>query len=659
MHSNNIQFKMPSTESPMIKGTNSSEFETFQMNKNNSLVREEIQNSLDVIDAEGNNDVTKIDFCTYNISPQEIPCHKEYIQMFKDNEEYWDKKVTSEKSKKVFRKINHIFSQKQIRCLRISDYNQTGLTQENIDGRCSPYESLVFGEGVSDKASGSGGSHGLGKNAAYTSSETRTVIYSTINKEKNALSIGVVKAPSYKKDKKDYDGCGFFCAANSSNFEPTQYLNLDKNFDRAGRIGTDKHIIAYNPEETIEEINKQITIAVLNNFFPAIVNSKLIVNCNNSFEISNSTIASFMNDYEKKEGEIDKTAYNQYMTMQSPDKIINLSLFEENDVICYFRQHSEGSRRVAIVRRTGMKIFDQKNFPSGVLFDGLIHIVGEKANDYFKQFENGEHNAWRISEIKKNTEHKKYYDMLLTPIRDMVKECQQSLCGDSIDIEGVSDFLPEAYIKSTKSTCKQNKKIIKETLTNEIESSHKMKAKKCLREKITRTFVSVDENGIETVETVETVESMDAYNCLGNTSNKTKNSDNVSVLIAEHAENGINTSHADSKSNRKQQYFSVGKKVKSEKFTVKMRNHKNGVKLLLNPLVDVNKGFIEIKFSGETASDVVRIKSATINGHPVDISNSKDKFKIKNFKASKTKEINIDIDNPEKLAVEVYLYENT
>ena len=456
MNPNNIELRIPTTENPTIKGTNSSEFETFKMNETNSLVREEVQNSLDVIDAEGGNDITKMDICLCDIEQKDIPCFKEFEQMFKDNKQYWNEKVTDEKTKAFFSGVDKALSQNPLRCLRISDYNNTGLSRDRIGGRCSPFESMILGEGVSDKASGSGGSHGLGKNAAYTTSALRTVVYETYNKENDALTMGVVKAPSYRKDDKHHDGYGFFCNKNSKEYAPVPYIGLDKNFDRAGRIGTDKFILAYNADETNEEIERKIAIAALNSFFVAISQGKLNINCNNNFNISQDTIDELMTKYEIKEGEIDRTSYNQYQTIKNPDSKFPLSIFEDNDVVCYFRQHPEGARRACVVRRTGMKIFDQKNFPTGISFDAVIHIVGAKANDFFKQFENGEHNAWKISDIRKNKEHKKYYDMLFDPIRNIIKEYQEALCGDAIDAEGVSDFLPDAYIE-TKRAMPKNK----------------------------------------------------------------------------------------------------------------------------------------------------------------------------------------------------------
>lgn len=656
MSINDMQLKMPATESPVIRGTNSSEFDIFQMNKIHSVLKEEAQNSLDATDAEKSGAKTVMDLHLYNYPTKLLPCYHAMLQMIIDNETYWAKKVTSEKTKEVFRNMKNVLSNEMIRILRISDYNNIGLSQDQIDGRCSPYESLVFGEGVSDKASGSGGSYGLGKNAAFTASAIRTVLYSTYNKEGNSLSIGVIKAPSYKKDGKDYEGYGFLCNKNKSGYEPTSYINLDDSFNRAGRLGTDKYILGYNVEETEEEIEKQVCIAAFNNFFAAFLNDTLLINYNDTIEISKDTIEDIANKYEKKDGEIEKTSYNQYMTMKNPDQKRLITLFEKDDVEIYFRQHVEGKRRVGIVRRTGMKIFDHKGYPTGVQFDAVIHIKGIKANDFFKQFENGEHNAWKMSEIMNNPEYKKYYTMLTKPVREMVAECQASICGDAVDVEGVSDFLPDAYIESKRSGTKSKKGNIKETLTNEIETSQKTKAKKYKREKVERTFATVDENGVETVEMKDSAE---AYNACDNRQNKTKGRDGISTPVAEQSDNGVKVSYADSDLDPEKDYFAIGKKIESKKVSVKMKNHGNGFKLLLSSEVGFEEGFVEVKISGETLSGVAKIKSATINGEPAEISKSKDKFKIKDMNALTSKEINIDIDGSEKLAMEVYLYENT
>ena len=64
--------------------------------------------------------------------------------------------------------------------LVISEQNTTGASDVPEDDGTSMWEALTNAEGVDVKANvNSGGSHGIGKNAPYTISVPRTILYST------------------------------------------------------------------------------------------------------------------------------------------------------------------------------------------------------------------------------------------------------------------------------------------------------------------------------------------------------------------------------------------------------------------------------------------------------------------------------------------------
>ena len=53
-------------------------------------------------------------------------------------------------------------------------------------------------------------------------------------------------------------------------------------------------------------------------------------------------------------------------------------------------------RRVAMVRRTGMKIMDKGNINGLIPFSGLLYIEGDKLNEYLRTLENPQHTKWEI-----------------------------------------------------------------------------------------------------------------------------------------------------------------------------------------------------------------------------------------------------------------------
>jgi hypothetical protein len=86
--------------------------------------------------------------------------------------------ASDEKEIAFFEQAKHVLETGPLKVLKISDSNTTGLTGPDVSG--TAFHSLVKSSGVSKKASNtSGGSFGIGKNAAFAISYLQTVFYST------------------------------------------------------------------------------------------------------------------------------------------------------------------------------------------------------------------------------------------------------------------------------------------------------------------------------------------------------------------------------------------------------------------------------------------------------------------------------------------------
>lgn len=90
--------------------------------------------------------------------------------------------ANDEKEIAFFEQAYRVLEKGPLKVLAISDSNTTGLTGPDVSG--TAFHSLVKSSGVSKKASNtSGGSFGIGKNAAFAISDLQTVFYSTIYAE--------------------------------------------------------------------------------------------------------------------------------------------------------------------------------------------------------------------------------------------------------------------------------------------------------------------------------------------------------------------------------------------------------------------------------------------------------------------------------------------
>ena len=143
-----------------------------------SLAREIAQNSLDAVEK---GKPAMIEFSSFSIDKHQVPNYDELIDAFTKVKHTWRNQKDPKTSKFVEQGIE-VLSSNTIRCLRISDFNTSGLTGIN-EAWGGNWNSLVKSSGASDKSSTSGGSFGIGKFATFVFSDIITVYYSTLNKD--------------------------------------------------------------------------------------------------------------------------------------------------------------------------------------------------------------------------------------------------------------------------------------------------------------------------------------------------------------------------------------------------------------------------------------------------------------------------------------------
>ncbi|WP_226036721.1 hypothetical protein [Aquibacillus saliphilus] len=128
------------------------------------------------------------------------------------------------------------------------------------------------------------------------------------------------------------------------------------------------------------------------------------------------------------------------------------------------------NRRVLMTRKTGMRIFEQKNISGSISFTGILMITGTKMNNIFKQMENPSHNEWSSERYEKDPKlAKKIYADLRKFVRDTVKNKFQEQITDEMDAVGLNDFLPDKSLTSDQSAKKSESlnSAIKSIITKE------------------------------------------------------------------------------------------------------------------------------------------------------------------------------------------------
>ena len=230
---------------------------------------------------------------------------------------------------------------------------------------------------------------------------------------------------SFKKNSEQLTlGNGYYTNSEDSLAIPG-LLHLDENFNR-DETGTDIYISAFEP---IADWKEEVKKSVLFNFFITVFQKKLVVRIN-EFVINDENIEQLIMDLEDTEE--NRTLKSYFAVLTSPDTVKvpypamtykRKLTFDEGEAHLYLLNGEDLNRRVLMTRKTGMRIFEQKNISGSISFTGLLMITGTNMNTIFKEMENPAHNEWASDRYEKDPKlAKKAYADLRKFIRDTVKK---------------------------------------------------------------------------------------------------------------------------------------------------------------------------------------------------------------------------------------------
>ena len=126
-----------------------------------------------------------------------VPDVKCLAATFRRCADYWAKDA---KANDFFERAETLARAKKVTALKVGDYNTKGVTGNDSD-REDGWYNLIRCSGSSSKWAGEGGSFGIGKNAPFAASRMRTVLYSTMTKEREHAFQGVARLVSHNLPK--------------------------------------------------------------------------------------------------------------------------------------------------------------------------------------------------------------------------------------------------------------------------------------------------------------------------------------------------------------------------------------------------------------------------------------------------------------------------
>ncbi len=433
-----MDWNFPINNGGQFHGIGDSGIDLFKGDPVKGLTREICQNSIDArID---DKKAVRVEFRSFEVDIQMLPQKNQLLNYYKQAYKFCEKQNFAKATKYLKRTIP-ILEQPKIQMLRISDFNTSGLIGADVaaENFTSPWFRLVRSVGSSDKAEGSIGAFGSGKQACFSCSNLQTVFYSTLDIHGVEAHQGVSKLICFMDQEGDlHSDVGYY--SNDNSLPIYTQFDIDQNFNR-NESGTDVYIASFKSSD--KDWKKELIVAVLDGFFYAVNEGHLVVEIDDIL-IDRDHISNLIETY--KADVSDKT-YDYYQILSAHDcEIRKFSYIEKDDVEIRMLMRHDLHRRVAIIRYPGMKVFDKGSISATVPFAGVCVIKGTQISKLLGGLENIQHNAWELSRYRDEPEVQKEAESKMKKLYSDIKKLFNELKGQ--DTEGeidpdIGDCIPD------------------------------------------------------------------------------------------------------------------------------------------------------------------------------------------------------------------------
>jgi hypothetical protein len=626
-----MNWSFPSNNNGDINGISNSGVETFQGTPLKSLAREICQNSLD---AAVNNGVVEVEFKQFTLGIEEVPGAASLKKAFIASLAFWSLQ-SSKKAQDFFERAIKAMEVDSVSFLRVSDFNTTGLLGSKGEYN-TPWCNLTKSSGTSDKAGTAGGSFGIGKFAPFACSDFRTVFYSTLDSESVEAYQGISRITSFRNEVNNEItvGVGYY-GADDNLPSPTQ-LNLDPSFQRGKeQTGTDIFIAGFKYYTT--DWKTDIIASILDGFLYAIIRGALVVRVDD-VTISKDTLPELIVEYQSSLVEnADKyfTVFNSKDTVWYEIDFKNLGRVSLGLII-----QPDMHRKVAMIRRTGMKIMDRGSISGIIPFAGVMLIEGEKINDFLRSIENPQHTKWEPERATNRVAAKEFVRDLVNYIKDCLEKLKQDDATEEID-PTVGEYLPdEAEVDHDLIEMGHETEALPDTIkTFETTVIVKRPSRVNMSQKGNETEMEDEEGEIDE-------EILDGGSGHGNSRNSTKGKG--------HGENdgeGKGT-------NPKEQHKSLMSIAAAKVRVVCLKKDAGEYSVTFVPTVSAENCHLELFLSAESQNYEAAIVSATVIGQPP-ITVSTNRISGLTFAANVAVRLKVLIDYYDYCSMEVRAYGNT
>lgn len=446
--SDKLTWQFSANDANEIEGPNDPGITHFMNDREESIIRESIQNSLDARADTGrpvrvNFDHHKISTASFGADDLAASLNAAAVSPHLNDAEY------AEQFKQGARHLSRN-SGGSLNCLRIVDSNTTGADDKPRPTRPkrapSKWEALTKGTGYNAKdQKDAAGSFGLGRFAAFAATNLRTVLYSVAYESDDGQLHrrfqGKTILVSHERDGKRIRKTGYF---GKDDFHPAKDTDVPRPF-MLQEPGTALYIPGYDPARNWQS-NSASTVA--KHFFHAIVHGKLEVALE-SRTIKSDNIAEFA-------GPVDgKTANFVRVSRCQPYAETNIPGIGHVTIRIEEYEDSPGKREIALVRDAGMMITDRPGDMNmrglGRIpqhwkgFTAIIECLSKGEQSLLRDSESPQHNRISvdyISDDKRKREARKQLDELGQWCRERIEEAALPPLSSQDNASEIARYFP-------------------------------------------------------------------------------------------------------------------------------------------------------------------------------------------------------------------------
>ena len=451
-------------------GPNDPMQDNFKKTPYTSLIRESIQNSLDV--PLNTNLPVRLEYKIRRIHSKEYENFfelKKHIQGCIQHFKYNNDALTTYQPMLDY--LNSLGDHDDLNYIQVSDYNTIGMNYVKGD-TSQPFYAFVRAAGVSAKNDAtSGGSYGYGKAAYFYISPIRTILVSTQTKDGKNFFEGVSSLCTHELNGEDglRVSVGYY---DNNDGEPVS--NPDKIPTRFQRKepGTDIFILGIDASDK-ESIYNEMIEATIRNFWMAIESQKLEVKIN-YVDINHESLPVLMDKYFPDEQDTvpREKNYNPRPYWDAVHNVkadVNHVLIEDTlttigKVRFYAKKDKKATDKILFMRRPLMLVKARKTQSSNGVY-GVFVCDDTNGNEILRKTENPAHNEWVASNWKEKGKTVQLGKVATDEIDGFIIKVMETLFsnrGSQVQqINGLDEFL---YIP----TAVEDDNIDQESLTGEI-----------------------------------------------------------------------------------------------------------------------------------------------------------------------------------------------